>query len=77
RRIWMREMRFAIDALWLDCEGMVVGVEENLRPDTFPEVFSVDEPACGVLEVRAGEAARLGVSAGDRLLFPRRRESWH
>ncbi|GIW68390.1 MAG: hypothetical protein KatS3mg099_338 [Candidatus Parcubacteria bacterium] len=69
RRIWMREMRFAIDALWLDCEGRVVGVKENLRPESFPEVFSVDAPACGVLEIRAGEAARLWVSAGDRLYF--------
>lgn len=60
--IWMKEMNFPIDILWLDDDLRVITVAENVHPDTFPQSFYPDEPARYVLEVPAGYAERHGIA---------------
>jgi uncharacterized protein len=61
--IHMLFMRFAIDALFLDAEGTVLRIAPGLRPWR----LSSSRGARAVLELAAGECARRGVEAGDRL----------
>jgi len=68
--IWMRDMNFAIDIIWLDDDFRVVDVKEGASPESFrsvfdAEVFRPDTPARYVLEVRAGTARSIGISVGD------------
>jgi uncharacterized membrane protein (UPF0127 family) len=63
-------MRFPIDALFLDRSLKVLAVVERLRPWRTASKRS----ARAVLELAAGEAARRGVSVGDRLELRDRRE---
>lgn len=56
--IWMKDMNFAIDILWLDGYGRVVFIEEDVSPDTFPDVFRPDVESRFVLEVDAGRVER-------------------
>lgn len=56
-------MRFAIDAVFLDRELGVVGIAENVRPWR----FAGRRGARAVLELRAGESARLGLRPDERL----------
>lgn len=65
----MRDMLFAIDMVWLDEDKKVVSVEENVSPDTFPEIFCPTEPAKYALELEAGQASKLGVVDGKKLVF--------
>ncbi len=51
---YMRDMNFAIDIIWMDEDFEVVDIVEDLRPDTYPEVFEPDRPALFVLEVVSG-----------------------
>lgn len=64
---WMNEMRFPIDIIWIR-NGVVVEVAADLPPpsETFwvPATHQPSEPADMVLELKAGEAARLGLSPG-------------
>ena len=53
---WMKDMKFDIDIVWINEAGDVLGVEKNISPDTYPEVFDPDEPVKYVLELKAGEA---------------------
>jgi uncharacterized membrane protein (UPF0127 family) len=65
-------MRFPIDALFLDREMRVLDIVAGLRPWR----FASERKARSVLELAAGECARRGVEAGDRLEL-RDRESSH
>jgi uncharacterized membrane protein (UPF0127 family) len=52
--IWMKEMRFPIDIIWLDESTSVVHIAQSVSPDTFPTVFYPDSEAKYVLETNAG-----------------------
>lgn len=65
--IWMKDMRFAIDILWLTADGTIVHVEHNVAPDTYPTTFAPPAPARYVLELPAGYTAALGVVVGDKV----------
>ena len=69
--IWMKDMNYDIDILWLDAEGRVVKVVENApAPDIESQtwlVYKNAEPAMYVLELGAGEFARMGIALGDQI----------
>lgn len=69
--IWMKDMQFAIDIIWIDANGAIVHIEHVVAPETFPHIFVSDTDALYVLEVKAGEAERVGVSVGDYVTLPR------
>ena len=54
-------MRYAIDVVFLDDEQRVVRIATGLRPWR----FAAAKRAGAVLELAAGECARLGLSEGD------------
>ena len=56
-------MRFAIDAVWVDRDLNVLKVSH----DVVPWRTAACKGAKGVIELAAGEARRVGVSAGDKL----------
>jgi uncharacterized protein len=60
-------MRFDIDVVYLDREGVVVKVEESLRPW---RMSSGGRRARYTLELAAGEAARLGIARGVTVALP-------
>lgn len=60
-------VRFPIDAVFLDKEMTVVSIAENLKPWR----LASSRRAKAVLELAAGECARLEVGLGDRLAWGR------
>lgn len=54
--IWMKNMNFNIDVLWLDHNKKVVHIEHNMEPRSYPKVFYPDADARYVIEVNAGQA---------------------
>ncbi len=65
--IWMKDMRFALDIIWISRFGAVVHIERSVHPDTYPRAFTPDKPAKYVLEISAG--AGEGVSVGAPVYF--------
>ncbi|RJQ33749.1 DUF192 domain-containing protein [Candidatus Parcubacteria bacterium] len=64
---WMKDMKFAIDIIWIDASGKVVHIEPNLTPDTYPHTYRPDVPARFVLEVNAGFVERNNVQVGSMM----------
>ncbi len=66
--IWMSEMRFALDLVWLDAEGRVLSVLPNVPPCTSTPCPLYEpagsEASMAVLELPAGKAAIHGLVAG-------------
>jgi uncharacterized membrane protein (UPF0127 family) len=56
-------LRFSVDAVFLDEDMTVVGIEREMKPWRMASV----RKARAVLELAAGECRRLGVKHGDRL----------
>ena len=67
--IWMKDMNFAIDIVWMDSYGRVVFVEENVLPETYPDVFSPHTKSKFVLEVDAGRVEREGWKVGSLFII--------
>ncbi len=65
----MRDMRFSIDMVWMDADKKVVSVQSNVSPETYPEVFCPESIARYALELPAGEAEKLKITVGERLVF--------
>ena len=67
--IWMKDMHFAIDILWLGEDFQVIDLRENIFPNTYPEIFVPESPARYVLEIPSGILHRFGVQKGDSAFF--------
>ena len=65
--IWMKDMRFAIDIVWIDENFKIIHIENNVQPDSFPKIFSSQEPARYVLEVNAGFTTENNIKVGDKI----------
>lgn len=64
--MWMKDMRFSIDMLWLDDTSTIKKIKENVAPQTYPKAFCSNDTKY-VLEIDAGLAKKTGVKIGDRL----------
>ena len=67
--IWMKDMQFPIDILWLGSDFAVVDFKENVLPNTYPEIFVPESPVRYVVEIPSGMLHRLGVQKGDLAFF--------
>ncbi|TSC82767.1 MAG: DUF192 family protein [Parcubacteria group bacterium Gr01-1014_20] len=66
---WMKDMKFAIDIIWIKGER-IVGFQENAKPEPEKSVFGLKtyyppEAVDRVLEVNAGTVAKYGFKVGD------------
>lgn len=68
--IWMKDMNYSLDIMWLDQTGGIVHLEENVSPDTYPESFSSPVSAWYVVEATAGFVAVNNIKIGDKVVLP-------
>lgn len=66
--IWMKDMQYSLDILWVAKSGEVIYFEENISPDTYPEAFSPPSPAWYVIEANAGFVEDASVEVGDKVM---------
>lgn len=67
--IWMKDMDFPIDVIWVNKHFEVVDLEENVRPDSYPKMYSPDKPSRFIVEVNAGFINRYNIKTGDLLIL--------
>ena len=68
--IWMKDMNYALDIIWVAEEGEIVHIEENVSPDTFPTSFASPTPAWFVVEANAGFVEQYQIKLGDEVILP-------
>lgn len=69
RCIWMKDMHFTIDIIWLDGEKRVTHIERAVSPSTYPRTYCPSEPAKYVIEFSAGEVDRAAIRGQQKLSF--------
>ena len=67
--MWMKNTYIPLDLLFIDRTGRIVGFHQRAVPQSL-EVITSKQPIVAVLEVNAGTVARLGITAGDRIIHP-------
>ncbi len=68
--IWMKDMQFPIDILWISEDLTVIGIEEGVSPDTFPTTFRPPQPVRYVLETNVHYADTFGIGVGQKVVLP-------
>ena len=69
---WMKNTRIALDILYFDRHRRLVSAALRTPPCTFGDrcpAYPSAGPALFTLEINAGVAERIGVAAGDELVF--------
>lgn len=69
---WMKNTLIPLDLLWLDANGTVVAMHQNVPPCKADPCPNYDPlvSASYVLELGGGEAAKHGLAVGSRLRLP-------
>lgn len=67
--IWMKDMNFPIDIIWISKTGKITDISPNVSPDSFPAVFKPLSPARYILEVNTGFAEANNLKIGDFVNF--------
>lgn len=68
--IWMKDMKYPIDILWVNKNYQVVYLVKNAQPDSYPQVFQPTSLARYVIEVPSGTIEKTGIKNGDLVILP-------
>jgi uncharacterized membrane protein (UPF0127 family) len=67
--IWMKDMNYPIDVLWLSGDRTVVHIREGFLPASYPEVEHPASSVRYVLELPAGSVRASGIKIGSQARF--------
>ena len=67
--MWMKNTYIPLDMVFIDGHGRIQQIVENAVPHSL-SIISSEAPALAVLEIGGGEAKRLGLHAGQRVIHP-------
>jgi uncharacterized membrane protein (UPF0127 family) len=68
--IWMKDMNYPIDILWLDSDKRVIYIVKNAPPDSYPdEQFVPKKDARYVLELPAGSVSEKNIAINLQATF--------
>lgn len=64
---WMKDMKFAIDIIWIDSRNNVVDIQQNVQPSSYPRTYVNQSPAKKVLEMPAGSVRTMNIISGTHI----------
>lgn len=64
---WMKDMKFPIDMVWINKDGVIVYIVENAKPEDYPATYVNQPEALYVLELGANKAREYGMYLGVKL----------
>jgi uncharacterized protein len=67
--MWMKNTLIPLDMLFVAADGKVIHIAPNAKPQSLDTISSIGL-VTGVIELAGGEAKRLGLHTGDRVLHP-------
>ena len=67
--MWMKNTPISLDMVFISPDGTVHRIEANAEPFSLTVIPS-EGPIAGVLELNGGEAAKIGLKPGDKVLYP-------
>lgn len=69
--IWMKDMNYAIDIVWLDKNRHIIDFTQNATPESYPKRFMPKQEARYVVEFKSGTIEARGFRIGQQVNFKR------
>ena len=69
--IWMKNMKFPIDIIWISEDLTVISIEKNVTPQSYPNLFRPPRPAKYILETNIHYADTFGIRTGQSVILPK------
>lgn len=66
--MWMKDMKFSLDMVWMDASKRIVKLAPDVSPDTYPQFFCADNTKY-VLEMNVGVIKKHTLEVGQNLNF--------
>jgi uncharacterized protein len=67
--MWMKNTRISLDMLFVSADGRVIRIAAKAKPESLATISSMGV-VTAVIELAGGEAERLGIHSGDRVIHP-------
>lgn len=67
--IWMKDMNFPIDVLWITDDFKISDIVENMSPASYPTDYMPHMPVRYVLEIPAGTVKKYGIVVGQSIIM--------
>jgi uncharacterized membrane protein (UPF0127 family) len=67
--MWMKNTLIPLDMVFISADGTVHRIESNAEPFSMAVIPS-EGAVAGVLELNAGEADKIGLKRGDKVIYP-------
>lgn len=68
--IWMKDMKFPIDVVWIGENNQIVDITKHLTPQSYPRVYEPKVPALYALEVDVLFVETYGIAVGNDVTIP-------
>lgn len=68
--IWMKDMLFPIDIIWIDENLTIINIERNVSPDSYPRIYRPERPARYVIETKIHYSDTFGIRPGQVIKLP-------
>ncbi len=65
---WMKDTKIRLDMIYMGEDGIVTGIHENATPFDETQIFPPEVKSKAVLEITGGDAKKLGISKGDKVI---------
>ena len=63
--MWMMNMKFSLDILWINSQGMIIHIEKEVQPCSYNcATYQSRSPAKYVLEINSGLVDEMGIQKG-------------
>lgn len=66
---WMKDMNFPLDIIFINKEGSIVDIFENIDPDTYPNSYKPSFLSLKVIEVNGGWVSSNRIKVGDTVMI--------
>ncbi len=68
--IWMKDMEFPIDIIWIDEDLKVIDITKNATPDSYPAVYRPISSARYAIETNIHFSDTFGIAVGQEVKLP-------
>lgn len=68
--IWMKDMHFPIDIIWIGPDLKIIEIHKGVSPDTYPRLYRPSRPAQYVLETNIHLSDTFSFKEGDVVELP-------
>ena len=67
RCIWMKDMNFSLDIIWLNRQKVITNIKKDVNPNTYPESFCPSSDSQFVIELNSGVSDKAGLKVGQKI----------